>query len=56
MAADLDEALGIEAELVSGARGAFEVFANDELIFSKLREERFPEKREIIEMLETRSS
>lgn len=55
MAADLEKALGIQSELVSGATGAFEIYADDELIFSKLQEERYPIATEIVEALEARS-
>ncbi len=39
------------AGMVPGARGAFEVFANDDLIFSKLQEDRFPDDGEIVRLL-----
>jgi selT/selW/selH-like putative selenoprotein len=33
---------GIETELVKGARGAFEVFKDESLVFSKLATGQFP--------------
>ncbi len=45
------EALGIEAELVKGAAGAFEIVADGELVFSKLAENRFPAASEVVEAL-----
>ena len=36
---------------VPGERGAFEVFVNDELIFSKLQEDRFPHGGEVVNLL-----
>ena len=36
---------------VPGERGAFEVFVNDELIFSKLQEDRFPNDGEIVNLI-----
>ena len=47
----MKEALGIEAELVKGAAGAFEIVADGELVFSKLAENRFPEVSEVVEVL-----
>jgi selT/selW/selH-like putative selenoprotein len=32
----------VQVDLVKGARGAFEIFRDDALVFSKLREGRFP--------------
>ena len=40
---DLNEEFGIWAKLVTGERGAFEVFINETEIFSKLHLDRFPE-------------
>jgi selT/selW/selH-like putative selenoprotein len=43
--------LGIDAELVPGERGVFDVVADGRLIFSKHAEHRFPEAKEIIRAL-----
>lgn len=43
--------LGVEPELVPGARGAFEVEADGRTIFSKHATHRFPEPEEIVELL-----
>ena len=51
MAASLKEALGVEADVLVGDRGQFDVVANGALIFSKQTEERFPESDEIIDAL-----
>ncbi len=51
MAASLKEALGVEADVLVGNRGQFDVVANGALIFSKQAEERFPEADEIIDAL-----
>ncbi|MBQ00198.1 MAG: selenoprotein [Acidobacteria bacterium] len=48
LAASIRDALGIEAEVVEGARGQFDVVADGDLIFSKQAEHRFPEPDEII--------
>ena len=39
-------------KLKPGDRGAFEVFVNGQLIFSKLQTDRFPEHEEIILFIE----
>ncbi len=39
----LESEFGIVAELKPGDRGAFEIFVNDNLIFSKLQLGRFPD-------------
>jgi selT/selW/selH-like putative selenoprotein len=51
LAASLKEALGVEADVLVGDRGQFDVVANGALIFSKHAEERFPESDEIIDAL-----
>jgi len=40
-----------EPELIASGGGAFEIRKNGSLLFSKLREHRFPETSEVIEML-----
>ena len=39
-------------KLKPGDRGAFEVYVNHQLIFSKLQKDRFPEHEEIISFIE----
>jgi selT/selW/selH-like putative selenoprotein len=51
LAATLKEKLQLETQLVAGGRGAFEVFAEDRLLFSKLNEGRFPEEQEMVDLL-----
>ena len=36
---------------VPGSRGAFEVFVNSDLVFSKLQEDRFPNDGEIVNLI-----
>lgn len=49
MAAELQEALGVEAELVAGGGGIFDVEVDGELVFSKLGADgRFPKDGEIV--------
>jgi predicted Rdx family selenoprotein len=40
-----------EAEIEEGGKGQFDVFADDELIFSKQDESRFPQPAEILALL-----
>ena len=48
---DLSDQFGNWAELKPGERGAFEKFANNNIIFSKLIEERFPDSNEIVSFI-----
>ena len=51
MAATIKDAIGVEAKLIASGGGVFEVMANDKLIFSKKKEGRFPEEKEILSAL-----
>ncbi len=42
LAAKIKAAKGVDAEVVKGGRGAFEVFRDGERVFSKLTTGRFP--------------
>ena len=48
MADELRDAIGVEATLVPGSGGAFEVTVDGNLIFSKLQIGRFPEPGEVL--------
>jgi len=41
----------VECQLIKSGGGVFEVLADGKLIFSKEKEHRFPEHREILEKL-----
>jgi selT/selW/selH-like putative selenoprotein len=43
--------LGLEAKLIKSGGGVFEVMADKKLVFSRKKEGRFPEHREVIESL-----
>lgn len=47
MSAEIRASTGIAAELIGGAGGVFDVRADDRLLFSKHRRQRFPEEGEI---------
>jgi len=51
LAAKIVEELGIEAQLIKGVAGVFDVIADDTVIFSKLKAQRFPQDVEIIAAL-----
>ena len=51
LAASIKQVLGVDTELMVGARGQFDVVADGERIFSKQQEQRFPEPDEIIGVL-----
>lgn len=48
LAEAIERAKGVRPALAVGARGAFEVYADGRLIFSKLRVGRFPDDEEIL--------
>lgn len=52
MAAELEERLAEETELVKSSGGIFEVEDRGELIFSKRELKRFPEGEEIFEIIQ----
>ena len=42
---------GIDASIAEGAKSQFDVLADGELVFSKQREDRFPEEDEVLALL-----
>ena len=46
------ESEGAEVELIDGDRGVFDVWVNNNLVFSKHQEGRFPEIQEITQKLQ----
>ena len=51
MAAEIKKARSIDAKLIKGTGGQFEVVLDGKLIFSKKALGRFPENAEIVEMV-----
>ncbi|MAJ60006.1 MAG: hypothetical protein CBC48_08500 [bacterium TMED88] len=51
MAATIQEVTGLEAVLVKGDAGVFDVHVDDQLIFSKHQQGRYPEPSEILDHL-----
>ena len=51
MAASIKDALHVEAELLEGSNGIFDIAIDGQVVFSKQSEQRFPEHEEIIERI-----
>jgi len=51
LAAEIKKQRGIDATLVRGSGGEFEVSVDGQLVFSKRKEHRFPELDEILSQL-----
>ena len=54
MAAAVKARFDVEPEVVEGARGSFEVYLDENRLFSKLAEGRFPEDDEILALVSKR--
>ena len=48
--------MGIDSQLVRGSGGIFEVSVDNERIFSKKEEGRFPSEKEIVDKLRARAA
>jgi predicted Rdx family selenoprotein len=51
LAAEIRERTGIEAAVIPGLKGQFDIVLGDTVVFSKQREGRFPELDEILAAL-----
>lgn len=51
MAAELKQAFGVEAELVRGSGGIFDVVVDGKKVFDKHKAGRFPEPGEVVKAL-----
>jgi selenoprotein W-related protein len=54
LAASLKKSFGIDAELIRGSGGVFDVTLDGELIFSKHRSGRFPKNEEVVRLINER--
>lgn len=52
MAAEIKDIYGIDAQLIAGTGGVFDVKADEALLFSKHTAGRFPENREVLDKLD----
>ncbi len=48
MAAEIKKSRGIDATLIKGSGGQFEIVLDGQLIYSKKQEGRFPETQEVL--------
>jgi predicted Rdx family selenoprotein len=51
LAAELNQGLGIDARLIAGSKGIFDVLLDGELIYSKAHTGRFPLSGEVLTTL-----
>ena len=51
MAAEIKKEFGVDSQLIRGSNGVFTVTANNQKIFSKHEEGRFPDEKEILAKL-----
>ena len=56
LAAELKDKMEMQSELVEKSGGIFEVYLNDELVFSKVELGRFPNEGEVLELLQGKTS
>ena len=56
MAAALEEKLGIDAQLVKGGGGVFDVTVDGDLIYSKHDTGQFPINQEVVQLIQDRRS
>ena len=56
LAAELKESFGLDAELIAGSKGIFDVVVDDTLVFSKYDQDRFPQLGEITETLKQKAA
>lgn len=52
MAAELKQAFGVQAKLVEGSGGVFDVTADGKLVYSKHDTGRFPDDGEVAEIIQ----
>jgi selenoprotein W-related protein len=51
LAADIKKQTGVDAELIKGSGGVFEVVVDSKLIYSKKETGRFPDHHEVLSQL-----
>ncbi|MCY4028047.1 MAG: Rdx family protein [Acidobacteria bacterium] len=56
LAAEIEQAFGVQSELVEGTNGVFDVVVDGRTVFSKHDEQRFPEPGEIVDALRAMSA
>lgn len=53
LAAEIEKGFSLPAELIEGKGGIFDVHINDQLVFSKHLEGRFPDNGEVTKIIRT---
>jgi len=56
LAADLKQEMDLQSELVEKSGGVFEVYLDDELVFSKNELGRFPNDGEVLALLQKKNA
>jgi selT/selW/selH-like putative selenoprotein len=56
LAAKIQRAIGVQAQMIQSSGGVFEVVADGELLYSKKATGVFPEEDEIVRLLKARAS
>ena len=54
LAAKIKDGLGVDAQLIEGERGIFDVHADGDLVFSKYQAEGFPDEDALVADLKAR--
>ena len=49
LSAEIKKKYGVDAELIKGVKGIFDVYVDDKLVFSRHQEGRFPEPQDIFD-------
>ncbi len=52
LAEELRQSVGVEAQLVAGGGGVFDVFVDGDLVYSKAQTGRFPDPGEVSQILD----
>lgn len=56
LAAELRDAFGVEARLIKGGGGIFDVIADGDLVFSKHQVHRFPDDGEVTDRIKAKEN
>jgi selenoprotein W-related protein len=56
LAAEIRKRYGVDSELVAGSGGVFDVTVDDDILFSKHEEGRFPTNDEVLRLMDERLS
>ena len=51
LASEIKNRYGVDAELIKGVKGIFDVYVDGKLVFSRYEEKRFPEPQDIFDKI-----